>query len=96
MVFTQGRCAITFALWQRAMTLVQSHLLKVTRFVYSGDVKTSRYVLQATIKSCRELSGQNMTPVLALTGITSFELSKTHTRRMFKAMLLSYLIDSLR
>ena len=42
MVFTHGRFAITFALWQRAFALVQFHLLRVTRFVYGGDVKTFR------------------------------------------------------
>jgi len=42
MVFTQGRFAITFDLWQRAFALVQFDLPNVARFDHGGDVKTFR------------------------------------------------------
>lgn len=40
------RPAINYALWQRAFALVQFHSHRVTRFVYGGDVKTSRFRTQ--------------------------------------------------
>jgi len=42
MVFTHCRFAITFALLQRSLVLVESNLIRVARLVHGGDVKTFR------------------------------------------------------
>ncbi len=41
--FYASTFGITFALLQPAFALVQFHLLKVTCFVYGGDVETFRW-----------------------------------------------------